>query len=146
MKQVLILRTDKETLSLVKDGNIAAWFYGDVLHESAKLKRAATLEEFNYCKGNPKYTSLFTELNIPMPSPWKVVALVGEKMRVMRTFGKQIFWADFMPKPGKESLTTVVKNIDNGILKEIPKCDFTWLKYPDTVLEMMPGFNKLKCA
>lgn len=148
MKHVLVLNIENgNALSLVNNQGEVAWFYGDVLKDNLVFKRAATRSEFANLVHDRRYQSVFTELDIAMPTPWKVLLKNDNSLRIMRFIGKKQQLADLQITAGNKVLTDIVKNIDVSTVKTEPGCTIRFYyngNFPNTVVEMLPGFKAIK--
>ncbi len=148
MKHVLVLNIENgNALSLVNDKGEIAWFYGDVLKDKLVFKRAATRSEFANLVNDRRYQSVYTELDIDMPTSWKVLQQNGNSYRIMRFIGKKQQIADLQITVGNKVLTDIVKNIDTSAVKMEPGSSIRFYyngNFPNTVVEMLPGFKAIK--
>ena len=148
MKHVLVLNIENgKALSLVNNKGEIAWFYGYVLKDNLVFKRAATRSEFANLVNDSRYQSVYTELDIAMPTPWKVLQNNNNSLRIMRFIGKKQELADLQITAGNKILTEIVKNIDISTIKVEPgstiRCYYHG-NFPNTVVEMLPGFKAIK--
>lgn len=148
MKHVLVLNIENgNALSLVNNQGEVDWFYGDVLKDNLVFKRAATRSEFANLVNDRRYQSVFTELDIAMPTLWKVLLKNDNSFRIMRFIGKKQQLADLQITAGNKVLTDIVKNIDVSTVKTEPGSTIRFYydgSFPNTVVEMLPGFKAIK--
>lgn len=150
MKRVLIRQTESGTISIVNDRGTCAMFFGNPFNNGEEMvfKRTVSPQEFEHLCNDDRYTSGGTELNIPMPTKWEIMAKNGNTLFLRRKIGEKTQLANLIIRQGHYTMHHIVKDIETRLIngKSTTEKFRIWYngKFSNTVVELLPGFSLIK--